>query len=101
MVVFSQHAAAITLKHARLDDVRDLGDAQSALELFERRHIESVVACDAQGVDRLVAVVDQRQTEHSDELPAEPLEDVEPLVGRLVVVSRHNAVTVAANCTVA
>ena len=101
MIVFSKHAAAVPLERARFDDVGDLGNAQGALKFLERRHVQSVVACDAQSVDRLVVVADQRQAEHAYSLPAEALEDVEPLVCRLVVVPRHDAVPVVAYRTVA
>jgi len=101
VIVFSKHAAAVPLERARFDDVGDLGNAQGALKFLERRHVQSVVACDAQSVDRLVVVADQRQAEHAYSLPAEALEDVEPLVCRLVVVPRHDAVPVVAYRTVA
>ena len=101
VIVLGQHAASVALERARLDDVRDLGDAQRALQLLVGGHVERVVARDAQRVHRLVSVVQQLHAEQPDRLPAEPLEHVQPLVGRLVVVARHDAVTVAADRAVA
>ena len=68
VVVFGEHAAAVALERARLDDVRDLGYAQRALQFLVGRHVQRMVARDAQSVHCLVPTTTQATNRRLNDL---------------------------------